>query len=68
MPPEAFLKFLTEEQKEFLILEECKELIRSFESSEVKTSFSKQGFTHFLMFNDWQVSMIYCKTLYSALL
>jgi len=54
MPPEAFLKFLTEEQKEFLILEECRELIRSFESSEVKSSFSKQGFTHFLMFNDWQ--------------
>ena len=68
MPPEAFLKFLTEEQKEFLILEECRELIRSFESSEVKSSFSKQGFTHFLMFNDWQVCLLFCIILYSALL
>ena len=53
--PEALFDFLKEEQKDDLAIEECKEIIKNFESSEDKTSFSRDGFTHFLMFNDWQV-------------
>ena len=58
MTAEALLDFLKEEQKDDLAIEECKEIIKNFESSEDKTSFTKEGFTHFLMFNDWQVSII----------
>ena len=58
MTAEALLDFLKEEQKDDLAIEECKEIIKNFESSEDKTSFTKEGFTHFLMFNDWQVPII----------
>jgi hypothetical protein len=54
MTPEALLDFLKEEQKDDLAIEECKEIVKNFESSGDKTSFTKEGFTHFLMFNDWQ--------------
>eukprot|EP00092_Neocalanus_flemingeri_P005512 GFUD01005942.1.p1 GENE.GFUD01005942.1~~GFUD01005942.1.p1 ORF type:complete len:789 (-),score=239.22 GFUD01005942.1:53-2419(-) len=54
MTPEALLDFLKEEQKDDLAIEECKEIVKNFESSDDKTSFTKEGFTHFLMFNDWQ--------------
>ena len=40
------------EQKQNLTSDECREIIKTFESSENKLSFSKEGFTHFLMFND----------------
>ena len=40
------------EQKQNLTSDECREIIKNFESSEKKLSFSKEGFTHFLMFND----------------
>ena len=43
---------MTEEQKQNLTSDECREIIKTFESSENKLSFSKEGFTHFLMFND----------------
>ena len=55
MTPEALLEFLKEEQKDDLAMEECVEIIKNFESSSEKTSFTKEGFTHFMMFNDWQV-------------
>ena len=58
MTPEALLNFLKDEQKDDLAIEECKEIIKNFESSEDKTSFTKEGFTHFLMFNEWQVPII----------
>eukprot|EP00090_Calanus_glacialis_P018621 TRINITY_DN2888_c0_g1_i14.p1 TRINITY_DN2888_c0_g1~~TRINITY_DN2888_c0_g1_i14.p1 ORF type:complete len:706 (-),score=250.49 TRINITY_DN2888_c0_g1_i14:266-2272(-) len=54
MTPEALLDFLKEEQKDDLAIEECKEIVKNFESSADKSSFTKEGFTHFLMFNDWQ--------------
>jgi len=57
MTPEALLEFLKEEQKNDLAMEECIEIIKNFESSANKTSFTKEGFTHFLMFNDWQELM-----------
>ena len=40
------------EQKQNMTSDECREIIKTFESSENKLSFSKEGFTHFLMFND----------------
>ena len=54
MTPEAFSKFMKQEQKEDFSIEEYQRKILDFESSDDKTSFSKEGFTHFLMFNDWQ--------------
>jgi len=54
MSPENFLKFLKEEQKVDKKLKECREFVRNFESSEDKVSFTKEGFTHFLMFNESQ--------------
>ena len=61
MTPEALLEFLKEEQKNDLAMEECIEIIKNFESSANKTSFTKEGFTHFLMFNDWQVLLPHCR-------
>ena len=40
------------EQKEIVTSDDCREIIKTFESSDSKLSFSKEGFTHFLMFND----------------
>ena len=48
---------LKKEQKDDLAIEECKEIVKNFEPSVDKSSFSKEGFTHFLMFNDWQVEL-----------
>ena len=48
----SFQRFMKQEQKENLTSEQCREMIRVFESSDMKLSFSKEGFTHFLMFND----------------
>jgi len=56
MSPENFLEFLKQEQKvdsEFP-LKECREIVKNFESSKEKVSFTKEGFTHFLMFNESQ--------------
>ena len=55
MTPEALMNFLKEEQKDDIAIEECKEIVKNFESSNDKSSFSKEGFSHFMMFNDWQV-------------
>ena len=55
MTPEALLGFLKDEQKHYITIEECKEIVKFFESSEDKSLFTKEGFTHFLIFNDWQV-------------
>ena len=64
MTPEALMNFLKEEQKDDVAIEECKEIVKNFESSNDKSSFSKEGFSHFMMFNDWQVLMnIYHKVL-----
>ena len=52
MTPEAFQKFMEVEQKEEISLEEAQQYVKNFESTEKKTAFSKQGFTHFLMFNE----------------
>ena len=57
MTPDALLDFMKDEQKDYLTIEECKEIVKNFESSEDKSSFTKEGFTHFLIFNDWQVMM-----------
>jgi len=54
MTPEALMNFLKEEQKDDIAIEECKEIVKNFESSNDKSSFSKEGFSHFMMFNDWQ--------------
>ena len=54
MTPEAFLKFMKQEQKQDLTIEECQQIVKNFESSDEKISFSKEGFTHFLMFNEYQ--------------
>ena len=58
MSPDALLIFLKEEQKDYLAIEECTEIVKNFESSEDKSSFTNEGFTHFLMFNDWQVNRV----------
>ena len=52
MTPEAFQKFMEVEQKEEISVEEAQQYVKNFESTEKKTAFSKQGFTHFLMFNE----------------
>ena len=57
MTPDALLDFMKDEQKDYLTIEECKEIVKNYESSEDKSSFTKEGFTHFLIFNDWQVKM-----------
>ena len=57
MLPDALLDFMKDEQKDYLTIEECNEIVKNFESSEDKSSFTKEGFTHFLIFNDWQVKM-----------
>ena len=50
----SFKKFMKEEQKQDLSSDQCRKIIKTFEFeySENKLSFTKQGFTHFLMFND----------------
>ena len=48
----SFKKFMELEQKENINLDECKKLIEAFETSKTKSSFSKEGFTSFLMFNE----------------
>ena len=53
MSPEAFAKFLMVEQKAEMSLEEASNIIKNFESSENKDAFTIEGFTHFLMFNEW---------------
>ena len=53
MSPEAFAKFLMVEQKEVMSLEDASNIIKNFESSENKNAFTMEGFTHFLMFNEW---------------
>ena len=53
MSPEAFAKFMMAEQKERISLEEACNIIKNFESSDNKEAFTMQGFTHFLMFNEW---------------
>ena len=54
MSAEQFLHFMKNEQKEVIPIEEGQEIVKNFESSEDKVSFTKEGFTHFLMFNEWQ--------------
>ena len=51
----SFKKFMREEQKQELSSDQCRKIIKKFEFeySENKLSFTKQGFTHFLMFNEW---------------
>ena len=58
MIPEALLEFMTEDQKEVITIEECKEIVKNFETSEDKSSFTKEGFTHFLILNDLQVWLV----------
>ena len=48
----SFRNFMAEEQKEYLTSDQCRKIIKTFENSENKLSFTKQGFNHFLMFND----------------
>ena len=48
----SFKKFMELEQKENINSDECKKLIETFEPSKTKSSFSKEGFTSFLMFNE----------------
>jgi len=57
MTPAELLKFIKLEQKEDMAQEECEEIIKNFESTDDKNSFSAEGFTHFLMFSDWQELM-----------
>ena len=52
MSPEGFAKFMEVEQKEFISVEEATSLIRSFESSDDKDTFTMEGFTNYLMFNE----------------
>jgi len=55
MTPAALLQFLQEEQKEEkAVMEVCQEIIKNFEPSEDKTSFSPEGFMHFMIFSDTQ--------------
>lgn len=54
MSPSSLLKFLQVEQHEDALDEECKEIIRNFEPCKDKTSFSLDGFMHFLNFSDMQ--------------
>ena len=58
MTPDALHKFMQLEQREDLAAEECVQIIKNFESTEDKTSFSLEGFTHFMMFCDWQVTCV----------
>ena len=55
MMAESLLVFLKEEQKELITIEQCRDIVKKFETSADKSSFTREGFTHFLIFNDWQV-------------
>jgi len=54
MIPADFIKFTKIEQKEDLTLETCVEIIKTFEFSEDKESFSSEGFARFIMCHDSQ--------------
>ena len=49
----ALKNFLEVEQKQEISEDEWSEIVRSFYSSEEKLVLSKEGFTQFLMFNDF---------------
>merc|ERR1719509_182375 len=57
MSSSELMKFAKLEQKEDVGKEECEQIINNFESTDDKSSFSIEGFTHFLMFSDWQELM-----------
>jgi len=57
MSSSELMKFAKLEQKEDVGKEECEQIINNFESTDDKSSFSVEGFTHFLMFSDWQELM-----------
>jgi len=46
--------FFSDEQKFDMLPEECSRIISQHETSEDKTSFTQEGFTHFLMFSELQ--------------
>jgi Ca2+-binding EF-hand superfamily protein len=54
MTAEGFAKFLKEEQKMEMATEECAQLIDAFEPTGDRTTLSIEGFTHFMMFSEWQ--------------
>ena len=55
MKADEFRTLMHREQKEDFAVEECIEIINTFEPTEDKTTFSLDGFTEFVMFSDWQV-------------
>lgn len=54
MSAEDFSKYMKEEQNVELVSEETHKIIEAFEPSEDRTSLSMEGFTHFMMFSEWQ--------------
>jgi len=54
MTVDSLMDFMVEEQKEELAEEECSEIIKNFETSENKASFTEEGFNHFMTFYDSQ--------------
>ena len=54
MGVDDLMNFFQTEQKMELIREECEKLIKAFEPETERTSMSLEGFTHFMMFSEWQ--------------
>ena len=52
MSLKSFEKFMKIEQKDNRSSEVLVKIIESFESSDIKSSFSREGFGNFLMFNE----------------
>ena len=52
MSLKSFGNFMMIEQKDDRSSEVLVKIIESFESSDIKTSFSREGFGNFLMFNE----------------
>ncbi len=54
MSPDDLMRFQTEMQGEEMAYEECERIVKAFEPIPGNTTFSLEGFTHFMMFSDLQ--------------
>lgn len=54
MSTDDLIKFLKVEQKMEMSGEEVEKIVEAFEPSGDKKTFSNEGFTHFMMFSEWQ--------------
>ena len=54
MTPSDLSKFLNDEQKVEMSVEECEKFIAAYEPTHDRSSLSMEGFTQFMMFSEWQ--------------